>query len=126
MWNKGETVSAELKGKDFRSLESDDKDGHTRERRQDTNILAMTIKVFPGAASPNKLSEAAHRGKRDPKPLYTHVGTAVLDSVHISALQNVNYTGQAALTQHDTEIILVNQITWTRKFGFPIWKEQRN
>ena len=55
-------VSAELKGKTSGSLESDDKDGHTRERRQDTNILDMTIKVFPGAASPNTLSEAAHGG----------------------------------------------------------------
>lgn len=60
MWNKGETVSAELKGRISRNLETDDKDGHRRERRQDMDILDMTVKVFPGAASPNKLSEAAH------------------------------------------------------------------
>ena len=55
-------VSAELKGRISRNLETDDTDGHRRERRQDMDILDMTVKVFPGAASPNKPSEAAHGG----------------------------------------------------------------
>lgn len=44
--------------------------------------------------------------------------------VHISALQNVNYTGQAALTQHDTEIILVNQITELENLAFQYEKNR--
>ena len=66
MWKKGEKVSEELKGETPGSLESDDEDVSTRERRQDVNILDMTIKIFTEAASPNKqkfcLSEAAHGG----------------------------------------------------------------